>query len=268
MSGSWSLDLFTVFHQPPGAPCSALLGSGVSSSSPGSVRQPVRRQHHCLGLFAESGRHPFVSSQFVAQAFLCLCEAHRVRLVPQFIPGCLKVLVYTLSCRSQVLGSEWTLCFPAFRDLLLWPAMINLFATSLNHHLPVYFRRWKIRSRRHGCNDAVVGWSAGLCLPSLRPAPASHLEDPAVSGVGAHVGSSVLASTPLVSGPSGASGGFPSVFPCRKDLLRQPHFHRFHQNLPVLRLTAYRISSDPPAPSVSLQRWLGNLPAADAPPPE
>ena len=41
----------------------------------------------------------------------------------------------------------------------------------------------------------------------------------------------------------------PVFLPRRKDLLRQPHFHRFHQNLPVLRLTAYRISSAPPAPS-------------------
>ena len=75
----------------------------------------------------------------VAQASLHLCEAHSVRLVPQFIPGRLNVLADTLSRRSQVLGSEWNLCFPAFRDLLLWPAIIDLFATSLNHHLPVYF---------------------------------------------------------------------------------------------------------------------------------
>ena len=62
----------------------------------------------------------------------------------------------------------------------------------------------------HGCDDAAVGWSAGLCLPSLRPSPAHHCEGPAASGVGAHVGGSVLASTLLVSRPSGASGGCPS----------------------------------------------------------
>ena len=58
----------------------------------------------------------------------------------------------------------------------------------------------------------------------------------------------------------------PVFLPRRKDLLRQPHFHRFHQNLPVLRLTAYRISSDPPVPLASLRQWLANLPAAAAPP--
>ena len=76
----------------------------------------------------------------VAQAILLLCKVHRVRLVPQFIPGSLNVLADSLSCRSQVLGSEWTLCFPAFWDLLrLWPANIDLFATALNNRLPVYF---------------------------------------------------------------------------------------------------------------------------------
>ena len=54
----------------------------------------------------------------VAQAILRLCEVHRIRLVPQFIPGHLNVLVDSLSRRLQVLGSELTLCFPAFRDLL------------------------------------------------------------------------------------------------------------------------------------------------------
>ena len=46
----------------------------------------------------------------VAQSILRLCEDHQVRLVPQFIPGRLNVLADSLSRRSQVLGSEWTLC--------------------------------------------------------------------------------------------------------------------------------------------------------------
>ena len=60
----------------------------------------------------------------------------------------------------------------------------------------------------------------------------------------------------------------PVSLPLRRDLLRQPHFHRFHQNLRVLRLTAFRISSDPPVPSASLRQWLVSLPAAGGVPPE
>ena len=64
----------------------------------------------------------------------------------------------------------------------------------------------------HGCDDAAVGWSPGLRLPSLRPSPARHREGPAVSEAGAHIGGSLLASAPLVPG---ASGGCPSVPPSR-----------------------------------------------------
>ena len=51
----------------------------------------------------------------------------------------------------------------------------------------------------------------------------------------------------------------PITLSSRKDLLRQPHFHRFHQNLPMLQLTAWRLSSDSPVRPASLLRWLGNL---------
>ena len=49
----------------------------------------------------------------------------------------------------------------------------------------------------------------------------------------------------------------------RRDLLRQPHFHRFHQNLPMLRLTAWQLSSGSPSKPVSLLRWLDNLSSAE-----
>ena len=76
----------------------------------------------------------------VAQVLLHLCEAQLVRLLPQYISGHLNVLADSLSRRSQVLGSEWTLCPQAFAELLCrWPATIDLFATSMTHRLPVYF---------------------------------------------------------------------------------------------------------------------------------
>ena len=76
----------------------------------------------------------------VTQELLRLCEAHSIRLLPQFVPGHLSVLADSLSRRNQVLGSEWTLCPQAVEELLRrWPATIDLFATSLNHRLLVYF---------------------------------------------------------------------------------------------------------------------------------
>ena len=234
-------------------------------------------RHRSVGWFVDSttalaylrnqgGTHSSLLDS-VAQAVLRLCEVHRVSLVPQFIPVCLNVLADTLSCRSQVLGSEWALCFPAFRDLLLlWPATIDFFATSLNRCLPFYFspmddpqsagtdammQRWDglqaYAFPTFGllqCVIAKVWQSRGLELTLVAPFWRQHPWFP-----------ELLVAVPV-------------FLPHRKDLLRQPHFHRFHQNLPVLCLTAYRISSALPAPSASLRQWLDSLPAADAPPPE
>ena len=47
--------------------------------------------------------------------------------------------------------------------------------------------------------------------------------------------------------------------PKRRGLLRQPHFHRFHENLPMLRLAAWRLSSDSPVRPVSLDTVAGQL---------
>ena len=63
----------------------------------------------------------------------------------------------------------------------------------------------------HGRHDAIVGWSSGVCLPSFRPPASCAVEGSAIQRSGAHPCGSVLASTPLVSRPSGASGGCPSV---------------------------------------------------------
>ena len=140
--------LFQLFDKTSGAPCSPLRVQGFL---------PLL-SHRSVNLFADNttalaylrnqgGTHSLLLNS-VAQVVLHLCEVYRVRLVPQFIPGCPNVQADTLNRRSQALGSEWTLCFPAFRKLLLlWPATIDLFATSLNHRLPFTSRRWTIRSR-------------------------------------------------------------------------------------------------------------------------
>ena len=52
----------------------------------------------------------------------------------------------------------------------------------------------------------------------------------------------------------------PIELPKRRDLLQQPLFNRFHGNLPVLRLTAWRLSSDSPVRQASLRQWLDTCP--------
>ena len=65
--------------------------------------------------------------------------------------------------------------------------------------------------RRHGCDAVVMGWPPVLCLPSLRPSSSGVGEGSCVQEAGADVGGYVLASAPLVPGPSGAASGDPPL---------------------------------------------------------
>ena len=75
-----------------------------------------------------------------AREVLLWAESRRIRLLPQFIMGLSNVTADALSRPNQVIGSEWTLHQEVVDQLVhRWPAMIDLFATSLTVRLPVYF---------------------------------------------------------------------------------------------------------------------------------
>ena len=85
-----------------------------------------------------------------AREILLWAENHRVRLLPQFIMGSSNVTADALSRPNQVIGSEWTLHQEVVDHLVhKWPAVIDLFATSLTARLPVYF------------SPASDSWAAG-----------------------------------------------------------------------------------------------------------
>ena len=75
-----------------------------------------------------------------ARDILLWAENYRVRLLPQFIMGSSNVTADALSRPNQVIGSDWTLHQQVVDQLVhKWPAVIDLFATSLTARLPVYF---------------------------------------------------------------------------------------------------------------------------------
>ena len=75
-----------------------------------------------------------------AREILEWVESMKITLLPQFIQGSLNTRVDLLSRPSLVIGSEWTLHQEVVQDLLhQWPAIIDLFATSLAARLPVFF---------------------------------------------------------------------------------------------------------------------------------
>ena len=67
-------------------------------------------------------------------------ESMKITLLPQFIQVSLNTRANLLRRSNLVIGSEWTLHQGVVRDLLhQWPAIIDLFATSLTARLPVFF---------------------------------------------------------------------------------------------------------------------------------
>ena len=219
-----------------------------------------------LSYLRKEGRTYSSSLNVVAQAILRLCEAHAIRLIPQFIPGHLNVLTNSLSRSSQVLGSKWILCQEVCQDLFCrWPVTIDLFATSLNHQLPVYFSPM-VDPQAAGTDAMLQPW----CRLQVYAFPPFGLLPSLLSKVHLSCGLKMTLVAPFWPRKPWSPDllellvEVPVLLPMRKDLLRQPHFHHFHLNLPVLQLTGYRITNDPLATSDSLREWLANFPSAAA----
>ena len=153
----------------------------------------------------------------VAQELLRLCESQSVYLLPQFIAGHLNVLADSLSHRSQILGSEWTLCPQAFAELLHMASHHRPFR-DVNDTSPSSVLLADVRHDvcGHQCNVAVLGRSAGVRLPAVQPSSEGVGESSGFQGLGADVGGTLLASAPLVPGPSRAAPGDPP-FPATKE---------------------------------------------------
>ena len=157
----------------------------------------------------------------------------------------------------------------SFRELLRrWPATIDLFATSMNACLPVYFA--PIADPQSAGTDAMMQSWDDLQAYAFPPFGLLHCVLSKVwqsRGLELTLVALFWLKHPWFPDLLELLVAVPVFLPQRKDLLRQPHFHHFHQNLPVLRLTAFHISSDPQEPSASHQQWLVNLPTADELPP-
>ena len=205
--------LLCLFHQSSGTSCGPLRGSGFSSSVASSVSQPVCGQHHRSGLPTESRGDSFLSPQFRRSGDPADLRIPSDSFSPSVHPGssqCLGRLPQSSFAGHRV-GVD-----PVFSSLQGPPSPV-----ACDHRLVrdgsqppsscLLFPDGRSSVGGHGCDDAAVGWSSGLRLSSLPHSPASHREGPAVSGAGTHIGGSLLASAPVVSGSSGASGGCSGV---------------------------------------------------------
>ena len=186
----------------------------------------------------------------------------KITLLPQFIQGSLNTRADLLSRPNLVIGSEWTLHQEVVQDLLhQWLAFIDLFATSLTARLPVFFApAWKPKATRVDAFLQHWGRSSGICFSSHSHHKVSSSQTESLSQLRSDSHHPLLASKEWFPDLLELLSDIPIELPKRRDLLQQPHFNRFHENLPMLRLTAWRLSSDSPVRQASLRQWLDNLP--------
>ena len=197
----------------------------------------------------------------VAKRVLRWAEQLNIVLMPQFVPGRNNVVADALSRPNQVIGSEWMLHQEVFNWLReRWPVTIDLFASSLSHRCSVYFA--PVSDPMAAGTDAMLqSWDS---LQAYAFSPFAM-----ISQVLAKVRASQSLELSLIA-PFWPQRPWllellellilpPLPLPSRWDLLRQPHVRRFHQNLSMLRLHAWRLFGDSREPLASLVEWLDDL---------
>ena len=198
-----------------------------------------------------------------AREILLWIESMKITILPQFIQGALNTRADLLSRPNLVIGSEWTLHQEVVQDLLhQWPAIIDLFATSLTARLPVFFAP-ATEPKATAVDAFLQPWDN---LQAYAFPPIAIIKRVLLKlRISHHCDLTLIAPfwpqwewfpdlLELLS-------DIPIELPKRRDLLRQLHFHRFHENLQMLRLTAWRLSSYLPVRPASLEQWLTNLPS-------
>ena len=129
-------------------------------------------------------------------------------LAPQFIMGRHNVLVDSLSCLNQVLGSEWTLKTEVFQELRKrWLVTIDLVATSLSPMFNIFFSVPRSEHLGDRCSAPELEWVARVCLSTLVTYSSGSQEAPVVVWSPPYHRSSVLASEAVVFRSSGSGCG-------------------------------------------------------------
>ena len=178
-----------------------------------------------------------------AQLLLRWAETQQILFLPQFVMGTHNVVADSLSRPNEVIGSEWTLTQDVVDQLIhRWPATIDLFATSLNHQMPVYFAPMS--------DPVSSGTDAFLqCWNHLQAyaSPPFRLIRRFLNKFLESTNCEVTLVAPWwpqqewFPDPYRLARFPPVALPLRRDLLRQPHFHYFHPNLQMLILHAWRL---------------------------
>ena len=196
----------------------------------------------------------------LVRQILLWAEERNVILLPQFISGTKNVTADALSRDGQILSTEWTLHHDVCS--LLWKTWgqpsVDLFATSLNHRLPQYM------SPHHDPQavaiDAMLQSWSNMDLYAFPPFAMIRT---VINKFQASHNCRMTLVAPWWPQREwfpdllGLLIDTPRTLPSRLDLLSQPVGRVLHPNLPTLRLTGWRLSSDSLERSAFQARCLG-----------
>lgn len=187
------------------------------------------------------------SLNYEAQTILRWTEQYAVTIITQFVKGSSNVLADCLSRRSQIISTEWTLNQEVCNSLWkVWGMpLIDLFATRLNYRLPTFISPFK--DPMAIATDAFLyNWN-NLDLYAFPPFAVIRK---VLNKLRDSQGTTLTLIAPFWPQKEWfpdliqATMDTPLRLPPRRDLLRQPHVHRFHQALHALPLVAWRLSSE------------------------
>ena len=183
----------------------------------------------------------------ITWSLLAWCHSREITLSARHIPGVMNVLADQLSRKQQIIHTEWSLNKEVFSAICknLFVPQIDLFATRLNHKLPLFVS--PVPDPLAIETDAMqIDWTGKsvYAFPPVALVPdvvEKLLKSPKVE---------MLLIAPLWETRIWylhlvrLSVNPPMPLPQHPKLLRQPHLHVFHQNLRSLNLHAFWLRTD------------------------
>ena len=204
--------LLEIFYQSTRAPGYSLCHPWLPASPSGSDGSGLLRQFYSSGIPPQTRGYSFLVSQRGGSGSSPLRRS----------VGSPSPTVHSRSSQCPGGFSQPSVPGPRFGMDLMSSGLHRLASPVACHDRPVrdsydplpssvLFSNVRSDVGGHGCDVTVLGRPTGVCLSPVRPSSSSPGEGSGVPEPGANVGSSVLASTPLVPGPSGAAGRHSSL---------------------------------------------------------
>ena len=189
----------------------------------------------------------------------------QITILTQLTQGFLKSRADLISRPNLLLGSEWTLHQQAVQGAP---------SPGAGDHRPIcnlaegktpsiLCPSVETQGSRGKCIPPILGQPPGVGLPPNINHKEGSSQTKNLSPMRSQTDHTVLASENGFPDLLELLSDIPIELPKRQDLLRQPHFHRFHENLQMLRLMAWRLSNDSHTKQAPRMQGLANLPYAE-----